>query len=142
MTDQILYDCRRGTQLSVFLDNRPGALAGICHLLGERQINIHALSVAEGLDHGYVRLVVDRVEEAEALFVKEEILSYRRDVLLLEAANQPASLAAVAAAWSEAEINIEYAYCAISPDAEKGLIVVNVDRVEKALKTIEPLVSR
>jgi hypothetical protein len=38
------------TQLSVFLGNRPGALARVCTELAAAQINIHALATSDTID--------------------------------------------------------------------------------------------
>ena len=46
---------RPGRQISVFLENEPGTLALVVHLLGRNHINIVGLSLAEGLSHGYGR---------------------------------------------------------------------------------------
>ena len=53
------------TQLSVFLDNKPGKLAGVLRLLKERNINMRALSLAETADYGILRLIVSDIPAAE-----------------------------------------------------------------------------
>ena len=45
------------TQLAIFLENKPGALARVCKALEEDDISILAVSVADGVDHAVVRLV-------------------------------------------------------------------------------------
>ena len=46
-------------QLSVFLENRPGALYGMTGILSQNKIDMRALSVAETRDFGILRLIVD-----------------------------------------------------------------------------------
>lgn len=130
---------RKGKQLSVFLDDTPGTLGRVACLLGDRGINILALTLAEGLEHGYVRMVVDRLEEAARLLDENGYLFFEREVLLLELANEPGALGRAATRWGEAGINLEYAYCAASPGLDRGLVVVKVDQLDRALELLSDL---
>ena len=51
-------------QISVFLENRAGALESMTAVLGENKIDMRALSLAETKDFGIVRIIVDDVYEA------------------------------------------------------------------------------
>ena len=46
-------------QISVFLENRPGALAEFTRILEKSNMNLRALSLAESEDFGIVRVIVD-----------------------------------------------------------------------------------
>ena len=46
-------------QISIFLENKPGQLAGICRTLAQADINIATLSLAEAAEFGIVRMIVD-----------------------------------------------------------------------------------
>ena len=46
-------------QISVFLENRPGALAEFTKILEKSNIDLRALSLAESEDFGIVRVIVD-----------------------------------------------------------------------------------
>ena len=50
--------------------------------------------------------------------------------------NRPGTLARVCDALAEAKINIEYCYCATSPDAKKGLMVLRTSDSKRALKVL------
>jgi hypothetical protein len=47
------------TQISVILDNVPGALSNVSEILGREGVNIRAISVADTSDISTVRFVVD-----------------------------------------------------------------------------------
>lgn len=126
----------KGKQISVFLDDQPGALAKVCRLLGDSGINIHALTLAEGLGHGYVRMVVDRPSDAGDLLRTQGYLFFEKEVLLLEVANTPGALAEIAERWAALGINLEYAYCAGGTRVDHGLVVVKLDRTEEALEAL------
>jgi hypothetical protein len=139
MHSKVLHSAKVGRQVSVFLDDEPGTLAAVADLLGQHHINIYALSLAEGVGHGYVRMVVDKPDEAVKVLRAAEELVMEREVLLLELSNQPGSLGAVTRRLAEARINIEYAYCAGGPSVDKGLVVVRVSDHARALKILEAM---
>lgn len=137
MSDKIVFSAQKGKQIAVFIENEPGTLAAVTEILAKQNINIYALTLAEGIDHGYVRMVVDRYEEARKLLVQMGQLVIDRDVILLDLANKPGSLAAVTHLWAGAGINLEYAYCANSPKVDKGMVIVRVNDTDKAIKLLE-----
>ena len=51
-------------QVSIFVDNKKGSIAEVISILGESNINIKALSVADAADFGILRLIVDEPEKA------------------------------------------------------------------------------
>jgi len=139
MSEKVLFSARIGKQISVFLEDQPGTLSDVAALLGKHGINIFALSLAEGLGHGYVRMVVDKHDEARGVLKEAEQLVMERDVLLLELSNSPGSLARVTRQLADAKINLEYAYCAGGPSVDRGLVVIRVDDIEKAMKVLKAL---
>jgi hypothetical protein len=124
------------TQLALFIDNRPGALARVCEALSAAEINIYAFSTSDTVDHIVLRMIVSDVRKALLLFEERGTLVVETEVLMLEGDNKPGSLARIAHALSKAEVNIEYAYCATPPSAKKGLLVLRVSNARKALKLL------
>ena len=51
-------------QISVFLENKPGALYAMTGVLAQNQVDLRALSVAETKDFGIVRMIADDVYKA------------------------------------------------------------------------------
>ena len=133
MSTPVLHSVRKGRQIAVFLEDVPGTLSEVSGLLGRHGVNIYALSLAEGIGHGYVRMVVDKPDEAlQALRAADELVM-EREVLLLELSNSPGALGEVTRRLAEAKINLEYAYCAAGPTVDRGLVVVRVDQTDQAL---------
>ena len=54
-------------QLTVFVENKQGAVIPITEILSENNINIRALSIAETEDFGILRLIVNDVDAAEKM---------------------------------------------------------------------------
>jgi hypothetical protein len=127
------------TQLAVFLENRPGALARVCEALAKAGINIHALTVSDTVDHAVVRMIVSDPTKALMLLGERGVLAFENDVLFIDATNELGVLARIADALSRAEINIEYAYFASGATAPKGTIVLRPSNVEKARQALSGL---
>jgi hypothetical protein len=123
-------------QIAVFLDNRPGTLARVCDVLKAEGVNIYAISTSDTVDHSVVRLVVDDYRKALRIFDEHNTLAVEDDVLMIEGDNKPGSLAKIAHKLSVAKINIEYCYCATSPGAKRGLLIMRVRDAKKALKVL------
>jgi len=111
-------------------------LARVCDALSAANINIYAISSSDTVDHIVVRMVVS--DTAKALFVFEEhgTLVVEDDVLMITSDNKPGALGALAKKLALGKINIEYAYCATLPDAKKGLMILRVSDVKKAMKIL------
>lgn len=123
-------------QLSVFLANKPGTLAKVCDEMAKAKINIYALTISDTKDHSVVRMVVSDTHRAVAIFEERGVLVLSSDVLMVENSNKPGSLATIAARLAKAKVNIDYAYLATSPGAQRGLLIVRADDTKKALKVL------
>lgn len=130
---------KSATQLAVFLANRPGALARVCDALAKVEINIHALTTSDTVDHSVVRMVVSDPTRALMLLGEAGVLALESDVLMIETENEPGVLAKIAERLSRAEVNIEYAYLAANPQAATGLIILRPSDVEKAQRALHDL---
>jgi hypothetical protein len=123
-------------QLALFIANRPGTLARVCAALSEAKINIYALSTSDTVDHIVVRMVLSDAARALRIFEEHGTLVVTTDVLMIEGSSKPGSLAEIANTLAEAKVNIEYAYCATSPNSHKGLLILRVSEPRKALKVL------
>lgn len=127
------------TQLAVFLSNRTGALARVCDALAKAEINIHALATSDTVDHSVVRMVVSDPIQALMLLGEAGVLALENDVLLIQSHNHPGTLARIADRLSQADVNIEYIYLAATINADKGLMILRPNDVEKALRVLRDL---
>ena len=137
MAETTCVEAKRGVQLSVSVQNERGVLSRITGLLGREGVNIHALTLTGGIDHGYIRLIVDKEELATKLLKADGFLVFPKEVVLLEIENRPGALGEVSTLWADNGVNLEYAYCAGGPSVNRGLVVIRVDDVEKALSVLK-----
>lgn len=124
-------------QLSVFVENSEGNLQNIVDTLGEKHINIRALSIADTTEFGILRLIVDDAERAAAALREIGVISKVSDVIAAAIEDCAGGLARVTKLITDAGINIEYAYAFLGRNAGKALLVIKAsDEViaEKVLR--------
>jgi hypothetical protein len=124
-------------QLSVFMENKPGRLSHICNTLAENDINIHAMSVHDTVDHAIVRLIVDHPTKALVILEEEGVYTIAQDVVVLDIENKPGIISAIAKKLFRADINIEYAYCTATRNQEYGCVVIKTKDPEQTLEILE-----
>jgi len=123
-------------QLSVFLENRPGALAKMCDALAGKDVNILALSVSDTADYAVVRMIVNDPDAALEVIEDTGALVVDNDVLLIEIENRVGALGDIARKLSKAGMNIDYAYCAATSDQPKGILVLRTQDAKKTMKVL------
>ena len=124
-------------QLSVFLENRPGALAKLCGTLSEAGLNILALSISDTVDHAIVRLIVDNNIKALILLEQQGLYLNEQDVVVVAVENHPGVLTGVSQKLARADINIHYAYCTATEHQSQGCLVLKTDDAERTLEVLK-----
>jgi hypothetical protein len=119
-------------QISIFVQNKPGRLAKVTRILGEANVDIRALSVAEIGDFGIIRLIVDKPEAAVEALEAKGVTVKLTEVLAVEMENRPGGLAKVAELLGDEGVNIEYAYAFMTRDPEKAVLLMRADNKSRA----------
>ena len=114
------------TQLSVFIQNKPGRLAAVTRILGTAGVNIRGFSIADTEDYGILRLLVDKEDIARVVLRENDFTVHESQVILSVVPDQPGGLAEVLDAFADLEINVEYTYVTAN-----SLIAFGVDNREK-----------
>jgi hypothetical protein len=114
-------------QVSVFTENRVGALASLVSTFDSSKVRILALAVIQGFDCAIVRFVFSDTDTAAKELAEA---NYRFTICDLVAVEMPAAsdgLARISKALLSAEIDIHYCYALITTEKFRGAIVVHVD---------------
>lgn|SRR3989338_8910342 len=130
---------KKEKQLSIFLENRPGALAKVCGTLAEAGVNILALTIHDTVDHAIVRLLADRPVKAILLLEQQGLYILESDVVVMEMENRPGALAEVAQHLAHADINIEYAYCTAIDRQGTGCLILKTKELERTIEILSTL---
>lgn len=97
-------------QISVFVENKPGAMSAMTGVLAENNIDMRALSLAETADFGIVRIIVDNIYSATTVLKDAGYIHSVTDVLGVAIPNVPGGVNKVLGVLEDAGINIEYMY--------------------------------
>lgn len=89
------------------LENRPGALEGAARVLGERRINIDALSLETQGTSAFARFVTHKPRETVEALRSAGVEAYESPSLVVSVPNKPGELARAAGEIAAAGINIE-----------------------------------
>lgn len=120
------------SQISVFVENRPGRLADITAVLAENGIDIRALSIADTSDYGILRLIVNNPDDAVLVLKKEGMTASATQVLGIAIPDEPGGFAKAIRVLADADISVEYAYAFITPNIGKAYVIIRVENNEKA----------
>lgn len=119
-------------QLSVFLENKPGRLAGMMKALADAGVNIVTLSLANAPEFGIVRVIADdHVKGVEAL-TKAGFAARETEVVAVTVPDRPGGMAELTAKLDRAGVNIEYSYAYSLGHGEKAVLLFKFDDDAKA----------
>ena len=124
-------------QISLFLENKPGRLASVCHALTDGGVNIASLSLADTSDFGIVRVLVDKPDAARDLLTTAGFGVNVRDVVAVAAGDEPGTLARVLDVVDATGANIEYMYAFSVRSGDKAVLVFRFDKTDEAEKALE-----
>jgi hypothetical protein len=124
-------------QLSVFLENKPGALSRPCRLLANAGINIQTFALADTQQFGILRLVVHEWEKAKDLLERNGYVLKVNDVVALEVPDHPGGLADVLEVIERAKINVEYMYAFTAKQDGQGLLLFRFDKPDLAVAKLQ-----
>ena len=120
-------------QISVFLENKPGALSAMTDVLARNQVDMRALSVAETKDFGIVRMIVDDVYKATTVLKEADYVNSMTSVLAVAIDDVPGGLNKVLKVLAEAKVNVEYMYAFLGgKKADHAYMVFRVENNEAA----------
>lgn len=122
----------RVNQLSVFLENKSGRLADVTRTLADAGINIRALSIADTIDYGLLRLIVNDPVAARDALAKAGFTVALTDVLAIEVPDRPGGLANIIEILAQAGINIEYMYAFVGRSGEHAIVVFRIEKLDQA----------
>ncbi|HHY42155.1 MAG TPA: ACT domain-containing protein [Thermoanaerobacterales bacterium] len=125
------------TQISVFLENKPGRLAQVTEVLRQNNIDISAISVADTSEFGIVRMIVDKPKEAVSALKAAKFPVSTTEVLAVEVSDKPGGLNFALQVLNEANISIEYLYSFIKRNGDKALILFRIEDSAKAVEVLQ-----
>lgn len=114
-------------QITVFVQNKQGALVSITEALAANQVNIRALSIAETEDFGILRLIVNDEETAQKTLSDAGYLIKVTEVVGVKIGDAPGKLTGALDVLDKAGINLEYLYAFMARTEKHAYVVLRVE---------------
>lgn len=124
-------------QISIFTENRKGALQKITGILAEADINILGSVTNDSAEYGIVRLIVSDPAKAITLFQEQEYMCRMTDVLGIEVQDEVGNLNKLLVEMKDSNISVDYVYLSFNRQSGKPIMVLHVEEayeVEECLK--------
>ena len=128
-------------QFTLYLENKPGVLAGLTTRLAEAKVNIEGISVAGSADVGLAQIVVSNAAKMHKILKSIPIPFTVQRVALVPLKNKPGALARIATQLARSKVNINYVYataCAGGGNCECYVIISapDLEEVEAACAAV------
>lgn len=124
-------------QLTVFVENKQGALVEITDLFAANHIDMRALSIADTQDFGILRVIVNNTDEAMRILKTSGHLVQTTDVVAVKINDTPGKLSEALHALNVAGVNVEYLYAFLARTARHAYVVLRVADNDKACAILE-----
>ena len=125
------------TQLSVFLENKPGRLSHPCRVLADAGINILTLSLADTHQFGIMRLIVRDPAKAKKVLEAQGCVVNLTEVIAIEVPDRPGGLAEVLGIIEKASLNVEYMYAFTFRREDKATIVFRFEDPDAGIRVLQ-----
>ena len=119
-------------QLSVYIENKTGAISDVANLLAENNIDLRAMCLADAKDYGVLRIISKEIERAEKILAENGHTAKATRVVAFKVPDEVGGLAGALNILNDAGIDIAYMYSLVTKEGGKAYIVVRVNDNEKA----------
>ncbi|MBE6578980.1 MAG: acetolactate synthase [Ruminococcaceae bacterium] len=114
-------------QLTVFVENRQGAMAEVTRELAQHNVDLRALSMADTQEFGVLRLIVKDVDSALTVLRESGHIVNVTPVTAVKISDAPGRLSQALSVLNDAGINIEYLYAFLTRTEKHAYVVLRVE---------------
>ena len=119
-------------QLSIYAENKKGALQAMTNALYEAGINIWGSVTNESSEFGMVRMIVSDPDKALKELSAQDYLCRMTSVIGVEVEDEVGNLNALLTAFLDSNINVDYVYLSFNRDTGKPVLVLHTEDLEEA----------
>ena len=121
-------------QLSVYIENKSGALVSVLRLLKQEKIQLIASTIADTVDYGIFRIICSQPEKAYKVLKDAGVAVSLCEVFAVELDDRPGMAADAIELFASEGISLAYLYSFLLNG--KGVLVFRTDHAEKAAEVI------
>jgi hypothetical protein len=119
-------------QISIQLDNVPGALTKLIDILDKEGISMKAISAASTEEVSTLRLVVNDPEKAVTVLKSFNFKYAIYPVIAVEVPCHPGGMNAIVKPLSDGNVNIHYIYTTTERLGKETILILGVDKIDEA----------
>jgi hypothetical protein len=128
------------TQVSAFLENRPGRLLYLLNVLAESHVNLIAHNIVDASDFGIVHMLVNDPQKALAVMRDAGLTCSSSEVLVISIPDEPGAFVhQILEPLSQAGVNIEYSYAYAAEGTHEARIVLKLSDLAQGEKILAQL---
>ena len=122
-------------QISVFLENTPGTLRELTHLLGEGGIDLMALSIADTQNFGIVRIIVadNQIDPALVLLRGAGYTARVNNVICAAVDDRPLGLCGLLETVESLGVSVEYLYSFVRATGDNALMILRLSEQDETI---------
>lgn len=119
------------TQISVFAENKKGAMGRLTGVLARAGINLIALVTNDSAEFGIVRMIVSDPETAQRELSGSGYMVHRDLVMAVDLDDAPGGLHRLLKAIDESNTNIDYLYISYDRAEAVPIAVIHADDMDE-----------
>jgi hypothetical protein len=124
------------SQVTVFVENKPGRVSRIAKVLAAHGINIRAVTISDMGEYGLLNIICNDPDRAETVLSEEGYSVSRKYVIGVLMDDRPGAMAAITEYLQDKEINLSNAYGFILKEGAKAVLIIEVEDYDKAERVI------
>lgn len=126
----------KAKQLTVWVQDHPGALGEVASAMGAKKVNILAFTAWVEGERGAIRMVFDKTAVAKRALAARGWETMEEEILEVTLPHTPGSLGRMAKKLGDAGVNIRYAYTGLAETARRANIYFGVSDLTAAMKAV------
>ncbi len=124
-------------QITVFLENKAGALLNVTKLLADNNVDLRAINIAETADYGLLRLITADNSAAEKVLKAESLIFTETPVLAVAIDDKAGALSSVLEILAKENIDVHYMYSIFGHQDGKAYMIMQLAEVDKAAELLK-----
>lgn len=124
-------------QISVSIENSQKRLYDITNAIGKADINLRAMNLVDTGDFGLLRLLVSDVPAARRIMMQMQMPARVDDVVAVEIADKPGSLAKLLKHLLDADVKVLYTYALTEFSPGTAVMIFRFNDNDKAIKVLQ-----
>jgi hypothetical protein len=124
-------------QIVISIENSAGRLYEVTKAMGDRGINLRALSLVDTGAFGQLRLLVSDVPKTRQILMEMNMPAFVNEVVAVEVEDAPGSLSKILEPLNKAKVSVAYMYAYGGANSGKAVMVFRFSDNDQAITLLQ-----